>query len=235
MFTESAELYDLIYRSIKDYRAESAAVAARLRELAPSARTILDVACGTGEHARYLTEDAGYVVSGIDIEPRFVEIAQAKVPSGTFWRGDMAAFELEDRFDAVICLFSSIGYLLDAAAVTRALRCFARHLASNGVVLVEPWFTPDVCRPGHVHMKTVESDGLTVVRMGQSGVEGRVSTVDFHYLIGKPDGIEHRTERHELALLTRAEMTDCFARAGYGRIDYDEAGFTGRGLYIARV
>ena len=33
MFTESAELYDLIYSSFKDYEAESAAIAKLIRDL----------------------------------------------------------------------------------------------------------------------------------------------------------------------------------------------------------
>ena len=40
-------------------------------------------------------------------------------------------------------------------------------------------------------------------------------------------------EHHELALYTRAEMAECFARAGFERVDYDEQGIMGRGLYIA--
>jgi SAM-dependent methyltransferase len=233
MFTRSADLYDLIYRSIKDYRAESDAVSALLRERVPSARTVLDVACGTGEHARHLTE-LGYQVEGLDVEPRFVEIARAKVPAAKFWQGDMTSFQLEGRFDAVLCLFSSIGYLLRLEQVTRALRRFAEHLAGDGVVLVEPWFTPDAWMPGYVHAQSAKSEQATVVRMSHSDLLGRISMIDFHYLIGTPAGIEHFSERHELGLYTRAEMTDCFTRAGFSRLEYDERGVTGRGLYIAR-
>src|SRR5262245_60018902 len=56
MFSASAELYDLIYSQFKDYASETAEIAATIRRLHPSARTVLDVACGTGEHARLLRE-----------------------------------------------------------------------------------------------------------------------------------------------------------------------------------
>lgn len=44
MFTESAEFYDALYFTWKDYPAEAAAIAARVRAEVPSARNVLDVA-----------------------------------------------------------------------------------------------------------------------------------------------------------------------------------------------
>jgi ubiquinone/menaquinone biosynthesis C-methylase UbiE len=69
MFSESPELYDVIYGSFKDYSAESQAVAGLLSQVAPGAHNILDIGCGTGEHARFLQSTHGYQVDGLDIEP----------------------------------------------------------------------------------------------------------------------------------------------------------------------
>jgi ubiquinone/menaquinone biosynthesis C-methylase UbiE len=49
MFNESSKYYDLIY-GFKDYRRESAFLCSLIRRVAPDAGTLLDVACGTGEH-----------------------------------------------------------------------------------------------------------------------------------------------------------------------------------------
>ena len=54
----------------------------------------------------------------------------------------------------------------------------------------------------------------------------------FHYLRGTPDGIEHYSERMELALFTRDEMTRAFESAGMA-VRYDPEGLMGRGLYLA--
>jgi SAM-dependent methyltransferase len=235
MFAETPELHDLIYESFKDYPAEAQAVAQLLRKLAPSAKTVLDVACGTWEHARHLQAEHGYVVHGLDIEPAFVELARAKLPNSQFWEGDMTSFDLGVRFDAILCLFSSIGYLCDLKKVELALSRFREHLEPDGLVMVEPWFTPESWNPGRVFVHTAEADGLHVIRMSNSGLEGRVSKLDFHYLIGSTEGIEHRVEHHALGLFTREEMSVCFAAAGYGDVQYDPEGLTGRGLYIARA
>src|SRR5207244_238992 len=94
---------------------------------------------------------------------------------GRFTGGDMSAFELADRYDAILCLFSSIGYLRTLDRVKQALRCFRRHLQEDGVVIVEPWFTPDKMRTGPHSHRTGEAPGVRVQRVGQTEVEGRLS------------------------------------------------------------
>ena len=81
MYSRTAQYYDLIY-SFKDYVAEVGKITGLIREELPTAKTILDVACGTAEHAKLLSEQ--FEVDGIDLEPAFVEIAKEKVPSGKF-------------------------------------------------------------------------------------------------------------------------------------------------------
>ena len=53
MYSATAEIYDAIY-SFKDYAGEAAKIREIVARERPGARTILDVACGTGEHARVL-------------------------------------------------------------------------------------------------------------------------------------------------------------------------------------
>src|SRR4030095_14833049 len=109
MFAESADLYDKIYARLKNYRDEAGKVADCIKQLRPDAQSVLDVACGTGEHARFLS--VGYRVDGIDLNPAFVEIAKTKNPIGEYRVADMINFDLKKRYDVIICLFSSIGYV----------------------------------------------------------------------------------------------------------------------------
>ena len=234
MFSASAELYDLIYAGFKDYPAEAGQLAEIIRSRHPAARRLLDVACGTGEHARLLTAHHGFAVDGLDLDPAFVRIARQKLPRAAVYEADMSEFALPGRYDVVLCLFSSIGYLRSPDRVRAAFRCFRDHLADGGIVIVEPWFAPGTLEPGRVFVKTAESADLSVCRMSHTEIDGPLSRLRFEYLIGRPSGIERATEIHELGLFTVEEMLACFRDAGL-QADHEAEGPSGRGLYIARM
>lgn len=232
MFSESADFYDAIY-SFKDYAAEAARVAALVRSLDAGARNILDVACGTGEHARLLAQDHGFEVDGLDLDAGLLRIARHKHPHGRFFEADMSDFHLERQYDAILCLFSSIAYLLTLDRIGRALVCCRRHLNRRGTLLVEPWFPPGGLEEGRVFRHTGTYRDTRVERVSRNEIHGRISRLHFDYRIESPDGVRHVTEVHELGLFTADEMRTTFEEAGF-RAELDPIGLTGRGLWIAK-
>jgi SAM-dependent methyltransferase len=229
-YTPAAEYYDLIYGAVKDYRAESELLASLIHERRPGARTVLDVACGTGGHARWLSE-LGFEVTGVDLEPVFVEMARAKCPRGRFSVADMTELDLGETFDVVVCLFSAIGYVRTVEALGRTLVRLARHLEPEGVLVIDPWFAPGQLTHGNLRMLTGEQEGLVVCRIGRTLIDGVTSTLEMHYLIGRPEGIEHREERHELGLFTQREMEEAFRSAALSVTRLPEVLRT-RGIYV---
>jgi SAM-dependent methyltransferase len=232
MFTESASLYDAIY-SFKDYAGEARQIAALVRQAHPGARTILDVACGTGEHARHLASAHGFEVDGLDLDPGLLGVARAKHPAGTFFEADMAGFALGRRYDVILCLFSSIGYLVTIDRVEQAMKCFREHLRPSGLLLLEPWFPPGVLEDGRVMRQTGTCQGRTVERVSRCELDGRVSRLWFDYTIETSTGVRHVSEVHELGVFRPDEMASAFETAGL-LARFDPEGLTGRGLWIAR-
>jgi len=226
----SVALYDRIYTSIKDYRNEADRVHKWIQNLRPSAKTILDVACGTAEHARYLKTH--YSIDGLDISPDFVAAAQKKNPESKYFLGDMTEFSLNRRYDVVMSLFSSIGYVLTQENLTKTIKCFAQHLTENGIMIIEPWFTPEEWHTGRVHMLTVNEPDLKVARMNISEFRNGHSYFNWHFLVGTPEGVQHFTEEHTLGLFTQNDMVGAFEANGL-RVQYDAEGIFGRGLYYA--
>ncbi len=233
MFTaDSIRYYDDIYNAIgKDYAKEADTLRVLIEAHRRSTGTrLLDVACGTGGHIPFLRRH--YDVQGLDVEPDMVAYARQRHPDTEFTVGDMRDFDLGQQFNVVLCLFSSIGYMRGVDELRQAVANMARHLEPGGVLIVEPWLTPEAYRPGGVHATFVDKPDVKLVRMNRSEVVDGTSVMDFHYLIGTPDaGIEHVVERHVLSLFTHNEYMAAFADAGL-ETSYDPKGLIGRGLYI---
>jgi SAM-dependent methyltransferase len=232
MFNRSARLYDAIYASIRDYPREASELDRLIRERRPGARTLLDVACGTGAHLEHLA--GRYEIAGLDLDREMIAVARERLPTAAFFEGDMADFDLGRRFDAVVCMFSSIGYVQTEDRLRSAAAALARHLEPGGVLVVEPWLTPDVWQEGHVAAVHVDEPGLKIARMNVARRRDDLSVVDFHYLVATREGVEHFTELHELGLFTVDQYLDAFREAGLD-VDHDPEGPMGRGLYVATL
>jgi SAM-dependent methyltransferase len=228
VFSETAELYDAVY-SWKDYAAESEVLHRIIQAWSPGARTLLDVACGTGKHLRHLAAD--YRVEGVDIDPKMLELARARHPGVAFHQGDMADFDLGRTFDVVVCMFSSIGYVRTPERLRATVANLARHAGPGGIVVVEPWLTPQGYVDGQLHALFVDEPDLKIARMTVGRREGTDSILDFTYLVGTPRGVEVLREHHVLGLFTDQQYRDAFAEAGL-RVEHDPEGPMGRGAYI---
>ena len=230
MFSNSAHFYDAVY-SFKDYGSESQRLQALIEERSPGAATLLDVACGTGKHLEQLR--AWYEVSGLDLDPQLLEIAQERLGVVELHERDMTSFSLGRTFDVVTCLFSSIGYVGTVDRLDGAIAAMAAHLNPVGVLIVEPWLTPEVWVADQPHLLSVDEPDLKIARMTISGREGRLAIMNFEYLIGTPAGIEAFSERHEVGLFTDEEYRQAFSAVGLS-VEHDPEGLIGRGLYIAQ-
>ncbi|MDQ3688975.1 MAG: class I SAM-dependent methyltransferase [Chloroflexota bacterium] len=231
MYDKSAELYDLFY-DWKDYGAESERIRQVVSDRNPAARTLLDVACGTGSHLVHLR--AGYTVEGVDVNAGMLEVAAGRLPGVALHQADMRDLDLGRTFDVVTCLFSSIGYVETTDGLSRAVEAMAQHLAPRGVLIVEPWLTPSTFDPSFMGRLIVgERPDLQAVRMNGSRVENNVSVLDFHYLVARPGAVEHMTETHRLGLFTDEEYRAAFVDVGLD-VEHDADGLMGRGLWIGK-
>jgi SAM-dependent methyltransferase len=226
-----AEIYDRVY-SWKDYAAEARRIHALVQRFGPSgARTLLDVACGTGAHLRHLSR--WFDGTGIDESGDMLAHARAKLPGTRFLRGRMQNFRVRDRFDVITCLFSAIGYVRSPAELRRTICNFADHLAPRGVLLVEPWLTPAAWRPGTTSLLVVESRNSPIARMNSSETRRGRSVMDMHYLLAKRGRVRHWVDRHDMGLFPVRTMLVAFRAAGL-TVRRVRSGFRPeRGLYVA--
>lgn len=232
-YTDLASLYDAIYHW-KDYAAETARLRAILHEAGvQDGSRVLEASVGTGLHLVLLREH--FQVDGFDLHGPMLDEARRKAPDARLWQADMRHFEVEEPYDALLCLFSGIGYLLDEGALREAAARFAAALRPGGLLLVEPWFVAEDWEVGRPSLQTFQSPDLQVARATVADRRGELAVMDMHWLIARRgQRVEHRVDRHEMWLCPRATMRRVFEEAGFA-VRFDEDGLMrDRGLFLGR-
>ncbi|MDE1767891.1 MAG: class I SAM-dependent methyltransferase [Candidatus Micrarchaeota archaeon] len=118
LFVDNAHLYANVLEA-RGKIAEGVAIAGEISEFLAShgikRGNVLDIPCGTGRVSAPLSNQFGYTVTGVDLSPTLVEMALAKNRNerSRFMVGSMqnlGGLFAEERFDAAINVFTSIGY-----------------------------------------------------------------------------------------------------------------------------
>jgi len=189
----------------------------RLLGLDP-ARTpaILDLPCGVGRHAIALAR-RGFRVTGVDRTAAFLDLARQRTPEGVrveWRRGDIREFDGGGVYDAVLNLFTSIGYFEDQDENVRALAHLRRALKPGGPLLVDVLGKETLSRVYRQKHWDELPDGT--VHLADARMVEHLSRIENRWVLIRPDGSRFETMvRHwvdsaeELdGLLERAGFTD---------------------------
>jgi SAM-dependent methyltransferase len=218
LYLRHADYYEKIYH-FKDYAGESERLHRLLAEAGlPDGATLLDAACGVGLHLAHLQR--WYRVSGFDLSPGEIDIARQRLPEVPLWVADMRDVELAEPVDAIVNLFSAIGYLIGEEQVQAAARAFYRALKPGGIALVELWFQREDWDQGRPALNTWEGPDLKLARLCvadvEEGPEGSVARMDMHWSVaarGRP--VEHFVDQHRLWLCPHPLMVQIFQSVGF--------------------
>lgn len=226
---KSARFYDAIH-TFKDYQLEALKIKQLVNQYKTSeGNTLLDVACGTGMHLSYLQES--FEPEGLDVDSELLAVACERLPDIPFHQHDMADFALERQFDIVLCLFSSIGFVKTVPRLRRSIANMAKHLKPGGVLILEPWLLPEFFNPETIYTHFLDEPDYKLARMNRSYAKGDVSILEYHYMVGTPDGVEYFEEVHELGLFTHKQYVEALTDAGL-KVSQEFPGLANRGLYI---
>lgn len=140
------ELYSPLL-PVEDSRRETETIF-ELLGLEPGAR-VLDLGCGWGRHSIELAR-LGCSVVGLDQSAVLLDRARLLAEEAGVeveWvRGDMGAITWTEEFDAVLSLFSSLGYSGRDQDDVRVLRASGRALRSGGSFLLDTMHRDQVAR-----------------------------------------------------------------------------------------
>lgn len=139
LFDRLADYYDVLHDDV-DYPAECTLLETVFTRFLPGPpTTVLDLGCGTGNHALILAK-RGYRVTGIDSSAAMLRVARVKArgrPNLSVVRADMRRVDLGRTFDAAICMDGAFTHLLTDRDILAHLRTVRRHLSPDGVYVFE--------------------------------------------------------------------------------------------------
>ncbi len=187
VFDRYAKYYDLLYMD-KNYAEECdflEEVFRRYQNRKP--KKILDLGCGTGNHLTLLAQ-RGYEMVGIDASEPMIEIAKNKIQkmnlNARLYNLDIRNFSLNQKFDAAICMFATVDYLIENRDLQKSFDNIRRHLRLKGLFVFDFWYGPAVLtiKPS-VRVKTLEKNGLKVIRIVIPELNSLKHTVTSNYHI----------------------------------------------------
>jgi SAM-dependent methyltransferase len=188
-------------------------------------KSVLDLACGTGNVAMRLAQ-LGYDVWGVDISAPMIAEAKRKARQAGlnihYEVQDAAQLELPTQFDLVLSLFDSLNYILSPENLQEAFRRVYAHLRSGGAVIFDV-NTEYALREGLFDQDNLGSRRRLLYRWkSRYDEETRICTVEMEFWLRNEAGevVQHFVEVHRQRAYGLDELHTMLRNAGF---DYARA------------
>ena len=202
---------DLIEAAVKRYSSETPA-------------TLVDIGCGTGNHAIEFAR-RGYTVTGVDLSESMIEYAAQKTLSlkseerPAWLCGDAREFDTGTTFDLGIMMFAVIGYLTTNDDVLKGLRNIRRQLKPSALFICDFWYGPSVlsAKPAD-RVRTLTTEEGQVIRASSTTLDVVHHTADVTFKLWtlKRDRLTgETTETHRLRYFFPQEFALLLSQAGF--------------------
>jgi len=199
-YQKYSKVYDLLLKGEHDYKADCDFIESIITKFSKSdlkLLRILDIGCGTGEHAIMLSR-RGYQVTGVDASKGMIEqaVRKARVAGvqAEFYVQDMRYLRLNRVFDCALSIFGSFARLMDEGDFKRFFGGLHRHLSGSGLIIFDFINTEGVI-PHHRDWKLKEKGNLTAIRLDSSDFQRQWNLLN---------------ERHECFIIKDGKVEDRF-------------------------
>jgi len=129
--------YEAKLFSSRNYKSEAEALDNIFRSLHISRNSsILDIGSNRGIHAALLSK-MGYKVTGIDLNPKFINYSKKSVKAAKFLLADMRIFHSEQPFNAAIAILNGIYFNKTKKELSKAFKSIFNNLKPGGVLIFD--------------------------------------------------------------------------------------------------
>ena len=200
---------------------------------------VLDLCCGHGRHAVILAL-TGLRMTGLDLSEAYLERAAAIAASAgvdlPLVRSDMRELPFEARFDAVINIFTSFGYLNSDEEDQKVLHQVSKALKPGGQFLIDlinrEWVVSNYVR----EERKVVPNGTVYEERRE--IDLLLSRINNSFTVTSPDGTAHHTDGLTIRLYSLTELVRKLEAAGlvyrtvYGGYELERYGVESRRMIV---
>ena len=235
-YSHLAPLYDRLMEDV-DYEAWADYVDEIIQEHHPKAEKVMELACGTGSVALSLEELGYYKVTGTDLSPQMIEVAQQKARlfevDVDFFDMDFTNITTDKKFDAIYSVFDSVNYLHSEQEIIKMLTQCRNILFDDGILIFD-FSTPtnSVQSVDYLNNEEAQQGNLRFFRTSDYNHDTRIHTNTFEIeklSDDKKQVIERFKEIHQQKNYTLEEMLSILEQtpyhllATYGDFDLHDA------------
>lgn len=215
LYTDLAGYYDKFCAEV-DY-AEQCEFACRAFDCFASSggREYFDLACGTGQHLRYM-QDQGFVPSGLDNSAEMLRQAALRCPDAALFLCDLAAFEQEAEFDLITCFLYSLHYSHPLASFVETIRCAFQALKPGGVLIFNAVDARGIRNDDGITTRLNDGDSQLSFQSAWS-YRGEGEVLDLNLCITResPQGTQRWRDHHSMTAITFSQLQEMLEREGF--------------------
>jgi len=216
-----AELYDSFYKD-KDYDKEVGMLEDIFKQYGCNkGSNILDIGCGTGNHAIKMAK-RGYDVTGIDPSEPMLKIAKRKsLEEGVkikFIKSGLPNLDLYEKYDGIECMFNVIDYVLEDKKILDSFKKIKEHLKDGGVFVFDfRNAIPSLKDYSKKRILNVDDNQKDIVRVSKSIInpKTRIFNTEYTCLVYKDKKfVEKFKDEHNVRAFFLGEIEDFLFQSG---------------------
>jgi len=230
VFGNYSKYYNLLYKD-KDYEGEAEYISSLIKKYNPGTKSILELGCGTGKHAKILAEK-GYKIHGIDSSQTMLQEALIIENQNLFFEpGDVRTFRANSKYDSVVSLFHVASYQNSNDDVINYFKTAREHLSAGGLFIFDVWYAPCVLNEKpEKRIKELENEEITVKRTAEPFHRVNENIIDVNYKIEiidkKSNDQDFIQEKHSMRYFSLPEINLFCSLTGF-KLEVAEEWLTG--------
>lgn len=182
--------------------------------------TMLHLGCGGGHLDRTLKDH--FKITGVDLSPTMLELAEKLNPECNYQIGDMRNVKLKETFDSVL-IADSISYMLTEKDLQKAFQTAYDHLEPGGLFITYAEATKETFANNKVSHSTHQQDSLDILfieNLYDCNPQDTIYEAVFMFLI-RQDGkiLALETDKHTLGIFPLRTWKETLEKVGFEAIE----------------